>query len=155
MAAIGRTIWRLPAKSCHSPRSSIYCYSENTFVTALRSNKQVEPRMPTGTILKRGQVWWAFDERIPLVILLADRMADIQAMRVVAPASTSVQGYAIEVPIGVLEGLPDEVAFPRPGYINCHWLVTLTRADLVEYAGALSPEKLSQIEDALRLADLE
>lgn len=128
-------------------------------MTALRSNKQVEPRMPTGTILKRGQVWWAFDERIPLVILLADRMADIQAMRVVAPASTSIQGYAIEVPIGVLEGLPDEgvlrVAFPRPGYINCHWLVTLTRADLVEYAGALSPEKLSQLEDALRPADLE
>ena len=58
-----------------------------------------------------------------------------------------------------LEGLPREgalrVAFPRPGYINCHWLVTLTRADLVEYAGALSPEKLSQLEDALRLADLE
>src|ERR1700679_3797559 len=78
MAAIGRTIWRLPAKSCHSPRSSIYCYSENTFVTALRSNKQVEPRMPTGTIPKRGQVWWAFDERIPLVILSADGMADFQ-----------------------------------------------------------------------------
>ncbi len=41
--------------------------------------------MPTGTILKRGQVWWAFDERIPLVILSADGMADIQAIRVVAP----------------------------------------------------------------------
>jgi mRNA interferase MazF len=115
--------------------------------------------MPTGTILKRGQVWWAFDERLPLVILSADGMADIQAMWVVAPASTNIQGYAVEVPIGVLEGLPREgvlrVAFPRPGYINCHWLLTLTRADLVEYAGALSPEKLSQLEDALGLADLE
>ena len=47
------------------------------------------------------------------------------------------------------------VAFPRLGYFNCHWLVTLTRADLVEYAGAFSREKLSQLEDALRLADLE
>ena len=115
-------------------------------MTAVRSNKQVEPRMPTGTILKRGQVWWAFDERIPLVILSADGMADIQAMRVVAPASTNIQGYADEVPIGVLEGLPSEgvlrVAFPRPGYINCHWLVTLTRADLVEYAAHLYPFSL-------------
>jgi mRNA interferase MazF len=115
--------------------------------------------MPTSTILKRGQVWWAFDERIPLVILSADEMADIQAMRVVAPAGTNIHGYAVEVPVGVLEGLPHEgvlrVAFSRPGFINCHWLVTLMRADLVEYAGAFSPEKLSQLEDALRLADLE
>jgi mRNA interferase MazF len=63
------------------------------------------------------------------------------------------------VPVGVLEGLPHEgvlrVALPRPGYINCHWLIALTRADLVEYAGALSPEKLIRLEDALRLVDLE
>jgi mRNA interferase MazF len=115
--------------------------------------------LDTGTILKRGQVWWAFDERIPLVILSAHGMADIQAMRVVGPANTNIQGYAVEVPIGVLEGLPRagvlRVAFPRPGYINCHWLVTLTRADLVEYAGAVSPEKLSQLEEALRRAARE
>jgi hypothetical protein len=48
--------------------------------------------LDTGTILKRGQVWWAFDERIPLVILSAHGMADIQAMRVVAPANTNIQG---------------------------------------------------------------
>ena len=115
--------------------------------------------MPAGTILERGQVWWAFDERLPLVILSVDEMAAIQAMHVVAPANTNIQGYAVEVPVGILEGLPQEgvlrVAFPRPGYINCHWLITLTRADLVEYAGALSPEKFSQLEDALRLGDLE
>jgi mRNA interferase MazF len=93
------------------------------------------------------------------VILSVGEMADIQAMHVVASASTNIQGYAVEVPVGILEGLPHEgvlrVAFPRPGYINCHWLITLTRADLVEYAGALSPEKLSQLKDALRLVDLE
>jgi len=113
--------------------------------------------MPTSTILERGQVWWAFVERSPLVILSVDETADIQAMHVVSPASTNIQGYAVEVPVGILEGLPHEgvlrVASPRPGFINCHWLITLTRADLVEYAGALSPEKLSQLEDALRLVD--
>jgi mRNA interferase MazF len=115
--------------------------------------------MTTDTILERGQVWWAFDERFPVVILSIDETTDIQAMHVVAPASTNIQGYAVEVSVGIPEGLPLEgvlrVAFPRPGYINCHWLITLTRADLVENAGALSPEKLSQLEDALRLADLE
>ena len=113
--------------------------------------------MPTGRIPERGQVWWAFDERLPIVILSVDETADIQAMHVVAPARTNIQGYAVEVPVGVLEGLPHEgvlrVAFPRPGYINCHWLITLTRADLVEYAGALPLEKLSQLEDALGLVD--
>jgi mRNA interferase MazF len=92
------------------------------------------------------------------VILSVDEMADIQAMHVVAPASTDIRRYAV-VPVGVLEGLSHEgvlrVALPRPGHINCTWLIALTRADLVEYAGALSPEKLSLLEDALRLGDLE
>lgn len=111
--------------------------------------------------MKRGQVWWAFafDERCPVVLLSGDEAAEIQAMRIVAPAGTEIQGHAVEVIVGAREGLPHEgvvrVALPRSGRINCHWLINLSQADLVEHAGALLPEKLRELEDALRLAGLE
>jgi mRNA interferase MazF len=60
------------------------------------------------------------------------------------------------VAVGIHEGLPFEgalrVVFPRPGFTPCTWLTTLSRDDLIERAGALSPAKLSEIEDALRAA---
>jgi mRNA interferase MazF len=42
--------------------------------------------------------------------------------------------------------------FPRPGFTPCTWLTTLSRDDLIERAGVLSPAKFSEIEDALRLS---
>lgn len=55
-----------------------------------------------------------------------------------------------------MDGLPFDgvlrVALPRPGFTPCTWLTTLSRDDLIERAGALSSAKLSEIEDALRLA---
>lgn len=57
------------------------------------------------------------------------------------------------------EGLPREgvlrVALPRPRRINCNWLVTLTKAHVLERAGARSSAKLDQLEVALRRAGLE
>jgi len=45
------------------------------------------------------------------------------------------------------------VAFPRPGFTPCTWLTTLSRDDLIERAGALSPAKLIEIDDALRASE--
>jgi hypothetical protein len=39
--------------------------------------------------------------------------------------------------------------FRRPGLTPCTWLATLSRDDLIERAGALSPAKLTEIDDAL------
>jgi mRNA interferase MazF len=47
------------------------------------------------------------------------------------------------------------VALPRTGLIPCTWLVPLTHDDLIEQAGRLSPAKLRELADALRLAQLE
>jgi mRNA-degrading endonuclease toxin of MazEF toxin-antitoxin module len=65
---------------------------------------------------------------------------------VAAPATTSVRGYAVEVEVGRREGLG------RSCVINCDWLVTLPKADLVERVGALSGSKLNQFDEALRFA---
>jgi mRNA interferase MazF len=113
-----------------------------------------------GKRVKRGEVWWAqVDERCPVVLLSQDGADKVRAIVVVAPASTSIDGHAVEVKVGAGEGLPLEgvvrVALPRPGRIKCSWLVTLSQTDLLERLGALSSAKLSQLNDVLRRAGPE
>jgi mRNA interferase MazF len=97
--------------------------------------------------VKRGEVWWAqVDKRRPVVLLSRDEAYGVRAMVVVAPATTTIRGYAVEVRVGKREGLP------RDCVVNCDWLVTLPKADLTERAGALSRSKLRQLDDALRFA---
>ena len=107
--------------------------------------------------MRRGEVWWVeFDERRPVVLLSEEQPSGFRAMQVVAPAGVGISGLGVEVAVGVLEGLPFEgvlrLVFPRPGFTPCTWLTTLSRDDLIERAGALSPAKLSEIDDALRAA---
>ena len=103
--------------------------------------------------MRRGEVWWVeFDERRPVVLLSEEEPSGFRAMQVVAPAGAGISGVGVEVAVGVLEGLPFEgvlrLVFPRPGFTPCTWLTTLSRDDLIERAGALSPAKLSEIDDA-------
>jgi mRNA interferase MazF len=107
--------------------------------------------------VQRGEVWWVeFDERRPVVLLSGDDASGIQVMQVVAPAGIDITGLGVEVAVGAMEGLPCEgvlrFALPRPGSTPCTWLTTLSPDDLIERAGTLSPAKLSEIDDALRLS---
>ncbi|MEU6565349.1 type II toxin-antitoxin system PemK/MazF family toxin [Streptomyces parvulus] len=109
--------------------------------------------------MQRGEVWWAeVDGRRP-VVLLSREGPEFRAMQVVAPAGVELGGVAAELAVGASEGLPVEgvlrVALPRPGLIPCTWLVTLHRKDLVERAGTLSPAKLGDLRELLRLGGLE
>jgi mRNA interferase MazF len=47
------------------------------------------------------------------------------------------------------------VALPRPDLVPCTWLMTLSRSDLLEPAGALPLAKLEEITDLLHLAGLD
>ena len=120
--------------------------------------------------MKRGEVWWAHvdlaidddfsveDKRRP-VVLLSDDAPEVRTMLVVTPATKDIRGICVEVRVSASEGLLREgalrVALPRPGRILGDWLGTLGRDDLIERAGALSPSKLRDLEDALRLAKLD
>jgi mRNA interferase MazF len=103
---------------------------------------------------KRGDVWWAIFEDRRAVVLLSEDGPEFQAMQVVPPAETPIDGVAVEVPIGRSEGLAGNgvlrVALPRPGQINCTWLATVTPSDLVEWAGEVAPQKLEAVERLLR-----
>ena len=108
--------------------------------------------------MRRGEIWWVeFGERRPVVLLSDEEPSGFLAMQVVAPADAGISGLGIEVAVGIQEGLPFEgalrVAFPRPGFTPCTWLTTLSRDDLTERAGALSPAKLTEIDDALRASE--
>jgi mRNA interferase MazF len=110
--------------------------------------------------MRRGEVWWAeFDERRPVVLLSEEAPLRFQAMQVVAPADTDISGLAIEVAIGVKEGLPFDgvlrFGLPWPGFTPCTWLTTVSRDDLIERAGALPAAKLSEIDDALHASKQE
>ncbi|MGW5277191.1 type II toxin-antitoxin system PemK/MazF family toxin [Streptomyces sp. NPDC004044] len=124
--------------------------------------RQVAQRLPAvlciGGLVQRGEVWWVqFDERRLVVLLSGDDASGFQVMQVVAPAGVDIRGLGIEVMVGAGEGLPFEgvlrLAFPRPGFTPCTWLTTVSRDDLIERAAVLSSRKLSEIDDALRLAE--
>ena len=110
--------------------------------------------------MQRGEVWWVdFDERRPVLLLSDEEPAGIQAIVVVAAAPTDITGVASEVAVANVEGLPFEgvvrVALPRPDLVPCTWLMTLSRSDLLEPAGALPLAKLEEITDLLHLAGLD
>lgn len=99
-------------------------------------------------------------EKRGYVVLSADEAADSRLTRqVIASAGAGTGGVGVEVEFGTHEGLPHDgvvrVALPRDDHIFCTWLVTLTRESLLERAGALSPAKLDQLANVLRLARIE
>jgi mRNA interferase MazF len=97
--------------------------------------------------MRRGEIWWAnVDKRRPVVLVSRQEAYQVRALVIVAPATTTIRGYAVELKLGKREGLP------RDCVVNCDWLVTLPKVDLVERAGSLSSAKLRELDDALRFA---
>ena len=97
--------------------------------------------------MKRGEVWWAkVDKRRPVVLVSRDEAYAVRSLVITAPVTTTIRSYAVEVKVGRREGLPWECV------INCDWLVTLPKEDLLERAGVLSASKLRQLDHSLRFA---
>lgn len=63
-----------------------------------------------------------------------------------APVFTVYDGLATQVPIGVDDGLAHDCS------IHCDQLMSLAKATLTDYVGALSPAKLHHLDLALRVA---
>jgi mRNA interferase MazF len=132
--------------------------------------------------VERGGIWWVrLDEPQLVVVLSTGPGPGILAAQIVAPATeTQKRGYlvltgrqALDVaerqrilaPVGpatvtgveVAMGLPEpgvvRLAFPREGKIFCSWLVTVAPDDLIEQAGALTPERLHELDAVLALTN--
>lgn len=97
--------------------------------------------------MKRGEIWWARVDKVRPVLLVSRNEAyELRAMVVVAPATTTVRGFSLEVKLGRREGVT------RACVVNCDWLVTVPKADLIERAGCLSGTKMRRLDSALRFA---
>ncbi len=63
-----------------------------------------------------------------------------------APVYTNRLGLRTEVPVGPEEGLK------HPSSLHCDRLVSIEKARLTSYVGALKPESLRDLREALRAA---
>ncbi len=63
-----------------------------------------------------------------------------------APVYTAYDGLATQVQVGVEEGLKHESS------IHCDEIVSLAKSMLSNYIGMLSPQKMDQLNRALRIA---
>jgi mRNA interferase MazF len=60
-----------------------------------------------------------------------------------APMYTSYKGFAMQVPVGIEDGVK------HASSIHCDELISLPKSLLTDYAATLSPEKLGELQHAL------
>jgi mRNA interferase MazF len=75
-------------------------------------------------------------------ILIESRFSTV----VCAPIFTEAEGLSTQIPVGPDEGLK------HPSWIMCDNLISLPKADLTHYIGALSAPKISALDRALKIA---
>ena len=100
--------------------------------------------------MRRGEVWWAdmpppYGTR-PVLLLMRDEAYATRDLVIVTFVTTQVRGLLTEVSLGA------EVGLPSYSVANLDTLATIDKVCIREYVGTLSPEKMRQVEDALRFA---
>ncbi|MGB4780648.1 type II toxin-antitoxin system PemK/MazF family toxin [Candidatus Methylomirabilis sp.] len=100
--------------------------------------------------MRRGEIWWAElphpSGRRPVVLLSRDEAYAIRGLVTVAPVTTRIRHLPVEVPLD----LPDGLA--QPCVVNLDTILTIAKASLREHIAALTTEKLSAVEAAIRFA---
>jgi mRNA interferase MazF len=114
-------------------------------------NDAVNPTPRTDDIVNRGDVWMArLDHLRPVVVLSRLDNDVLRCVVAVEPANEDISGVAVEVDLG-LDGHVVRVALPRPGRINCTWVLTSSQEDLIEKVGTLSSAKLNEVENLISM----
>ena len=100
--------------------------------------------------MRRGEVWWADlpapAGRRPVVLLSRNEAYAVRELVTVAPVTTRIRQIPTEVQLGAEEGTPKKCV------VNLDTLTTIPKRTLTEHMTTLSPEKLSQVEVALKFA---
>jgi mRNA interferase MazF len=100
--------------------------------------------------LRKGEVWWAQLKppagRRPVVLLSRDEAYPVRTAVTVAPLTTTVRGIAVEVSLGLEDGLP------KPCAVNCDSLLTIPKACLESRIARLSERKMEELHKAIRFA---
>ena len=100
--------------------------------------------------MRRGEVWWAHFPRPvgrrPVVLLSRDSAYAARTAVTVAPVTKTIRDIPVEVVLDRDDGLPAQCV------VNLDDLMTVPKAVIKHRISALSRDKVSQIEAAIRFA---
>ena len=100
--------------------------------------------------MRRGEIWVADlpppDGIRPVLLLMRNDAYAIRRDVIITPITTRVRNLRTEVAIGTEEGLR------APSVANMDVIMTVYNSRLLRRIGALSAEKMRQVEDALHFA---
>lgn len=100
--------------------------------------------------MKRGEVWWAYLPkplgRRPVVLLSRDEAYDIRTAVTVAEVTTVIRDIPVEVVLTKEDGLP------KVCVVNLDTIITIRKDLLRERICLLSPQKIYQINEAIKFA---
>ena len=104
--------------------------------------------------MRRGDLYRVFkpsalDPRRSRVFIVVSRQELIESRFstvVCAPVYSIGRGLATQVPVGVEEGLKHDSC------IHCDELISLAKTALTNFVGSLAPQKLRDLDQALRVA---
>ena len=75
-------------------------------------------------------------------VLIDSRLSTV----ICAPIYSSYDGLSTQVKVGIEEGLKHDSS------IHCDELISIPKSSLTRYVSSLSPEKMQELNDALRVA---
>ena len=100
--------------------------------------------------MKRGEIWWASlpkpAGRRPVVLLSRDEAYQVRNLVAIAPVTTRIRRIPVEVILGPPDGMPRRCA------INLDTITTIPKSALVDRVSLLKPEKLSDLNEAIKFA---
>ena len=104
-----------------------------------------------GTLgMRRGEIWWAELKppagRRPVLLLSRDEAYAVRALVIVAPVTTRVRHTTAEVPLTTEDGMP------RACVANLDTITTIPKDCLRNRIIILTPQKLKEVEAAIRFA---
>ncbi len=100
--------------------------------------------------MKRGEVWWAQQPepigKRPVVLLSRDEAYKVRNAVTVAQITTTIRQIPVEVSLSEKDGLPQKCV------VNLDTVTTIRKSLLTQRICALVPEKIRQIDGALKFA---
>jgi len=100
--------------------------------------------------MKRGEIWWAnLPEPSgirPVVLVSREDAYAVRDLITIAPITTGIRAIPVEVPLGITQGLS------KACVANFDSITTVPKSCLSERISPLSPNKIAEMDEAIRFA---
>ena len=100
--------------------------------------------------MKKGEVWWANIPkpigRRPVVLLSRNEAYSVRNAVTVAEVTTTIRDIPVEVPLGTPDGMPKKCV------ANLDTIITISKSVLDSKITSLTPDKIEDINEAIRFA---